>query len=155
MREQRSGAAAAGVTVGSGDGSGDRGGDARVVEPRGTHSGLYRRARCIVSRDDHRVPTRDGRDSVSVWLVVGIVLYLAGLALTFSGAGLGGRVIGLAVVSAGAGLAVVFAPPLRSWPAAITVALTLIPLVLVAAALRRKVDQVAGERGATLDDDAL
>jgi hypothetical protein len=92
---------------------------------------------------------------VSVWLVVGVGLYLAGLVITFSGAGLGGRVVGLAVVSAGAGLAVVFAPPVRSWPAAITVALTLIPLVLVAMALRRRVDEAAGDRGATLDDDAL
>jgi hypothetical protein len=92
---------------------------------------------------------------VSVWLVVGIVLHLAGLVITFGGARLGGRVIGLAVVSAGAGLAVAAAPPVRSWLANIIVALTLIPLVLVAAALRRKVEQVAGERGASLDDDAL
>ncbi|TVP73781.1 MAG: hypothetical protein EA340_01960 [Nitriliruptor sp.] len=92
---------------------------------------------------------------MSVWLVVGVVVYLAGFVLTFSGSGLGGRVIGLAIVSVGAGLAVAFAPPTRSWPAAITVALTLIPLVVVAAALRRRVDEVAGERGATLDDDAL
>jgi len=98
---------------------------------------------------------RDGRGSVSVWLVVGVAVYLAGLVITFAGARLGGRVIGLAVVSAGAGLAVAFAPPARSWPAAITVALTLIPLVVVAGLLRRRVDEVAGERGATLDDDAL
>ena len=92
---------------------------------------------------------------MSVWLVLGVVLYLAGLVITFSGPGLRGRVVGLALVSAGAGLAVVFAPPVRSWPAAITVALTLLPLVLVAEALRRRVDEVAGERGATLNDDAL
>lgn len=92
---------------------------------------------------------------MSVWLVVGVVVFLAGLVITFSGARLRGRVIGLAIMSVGSGLAVMFAPPSRSWPAAITVALTLIPLVLVAAALRRRVDEVAGERGATLDDDAL
>jgi hypothetical protein len=116
---------------------------------------LYRRERRIVSRDDDVVPMRDGRGSVSVWLVVGIVLHLAGLVITFSGARLGGRVIGLAVVSAGAGLAVAAAPPVRSWPANVTVALTLLPLVLVAVLLRRRVDEVAGEQEATLDDDAL
>lgn len=92
---------------------------------------------------------------MSVWLLAGVVLYLAGLGSTFVGAGLRGRVVGLAVISAGAGIAVISAPPIRSWQAAVTVAATLVPLVLVAAALRRRVDEIAGDRQVTLDDDVL
>ncbi|MFO7777147.1 MAG: hypothetical protein R6V28_02215 [Nitriliruptoraceae bacterium] len=92
---------------------------------------------------------------MTVLLSIGIALHLVGLAVTFSGAGLRGRVMGLALVSAGAGLAVVVAPPLRSWPATITVAVTLVPLVIVAALLRRRVVKVAGSEEVTLDHDAL
>jgi hypothetical protein len=92
---------------------------------------------------------------VSVWLLIGIGLHLVGLAVTFSGARLRGRVVGLAMVSAGAGLAVVAAPPLRSWPATITVAATLLPLVIVAELLRRRVARMAGREEVTLDDDVL
>ncbi len=92
---------------------------------------------------------------MTVWLLVGIVLHLVGLAVTFSGAGLRGRVLGLALVSAGSGLAVVVAPPIRSWPATITVAATLVPLVIVAMLLGRRVVRVAGSEEVTLDDDAL
>lgn len=92
---------------------------------------------------------------MSVWLLAGVVLYLAGLGSTFAGAGLRGRVVGLAVIAAGAGIAVISAPPIRSWQAAVTVAATLVPLVLVAAALRRRVEEIAGDRQVTLDDDVL
>lgn len=92
---------------------------------------------------------------MAVWLLVGIVLHLVGLAVTFSGAGLRGRVIGLALVSTGAALAVVVAPPVRSVTATITVAATLVPLVIVAELLRRRVARVAGSEEVTLDDDAL
>jgi ascorbate-specific PTS system EIIC-type component UlaA len=92
---------------------------------------------------------------MSIWLLVGIGLHLVGLAVTFSGAGLRGRVVGLALVSAGAGIAVAVAPPVRSWPATLTVAATLVPLVVVAALLRQRVAQVAGPEEVTLDDDAL
>ena len=92
---------------------------------------------------------------MSVWLLAGVVLYLVGLVSTFTGAGLRGRVVGLAVISAGAGIAVIAAPPTHSWPAALTVAATLVPLVVVAVVLRRRVAEVAGDREATLDDDAL
>jgi len=101
-----------------------------------------------------RVPVGDGRSSVSVWLLSGVVLYLVGLAATFVGAGLRGRVVGLAVISGGAGIAIISALPIRSWQAAVTVAVTLVPLVLVAAALRRRVEKVA-DRRVTLDDDVL
>lgn len=90
---------------------------------------------------------------MSVWLLIGIALHLVGLSLTFSGAGLRGRVIGLALVSAGAGLAVVAAPPVRSLTATITIAATLVPLVIVADLLRRRVARVAGIEQPTLDDD--
>lgn len=92
---------------------------------------------------------------MSVWLLVGIGLHLVGLATAFGGAGLRGRVIGLALVSAGAGLAVVAAAPIRSLTATITVAVTLVPLVIVAELLRRHVARVAGAEEVTLDDDAL
>jgi hypothetical protein len=92
---------------------------------------------------------------MSVGLLAGMVLHLVGLVVTFSGAGLRGRVVGLALLSAGAGLAVVLAPPIRSWPATITVAATLVPLVIVAALLRRQVVRVSRPETVTLDDDAL
>lgn len=92
---------------------------------------------------------------MSVWLLIGVALHLVGLAVTFSGAGLRGRVVGLALVSAGAGVAVVAAPPVRSLTATIVIAVTLVPLVIVAALLRRRVAQVAGSDEVTLDDDAL
>jgi hypothetical protein len=92
---------------------------------------------------------------MSVGLLAGMVLHLVGLVVTFIGAGLRGRVVGLALLSAGAGLAVVLAPPIRSWPATITVAATLVPLVIVAALLRRQVVRVSRPETVTLDDDAL
>lgn len=92
---------------------------------------------------------------MTIGLLVGIGLHLAGLAVTFGGAGLRGRVVGLALMCAGAGLAVVLAPPVRSWPATLTVTATLLPLVLVAVLLRRRVAQAAGSEEVTLDDDAL
>lgn len=92
---------------------------------------------------------------MSVGLLVGVSLHLLGLVVTFSGADLRGRVVGLALVSAGAGVAVAVGPPVRSWPATITVALTLVPLVVVAALLRQRVAQVAGYEEVTLDDDSL
>lgn len=92
---------------------------------------------------------------MSIGLLVGIGLHLAGLVVTFSGADLRGRVVGLAMVSAGAGFAVAFGPPVRSWPTTIAVALTLVPLVVVAALLRQRVVQVAGHEEVTLDDDSL
>jgi hypothetical protein len=92
---------------------------------------------------------------VSAWLLVGIALHLVGLAVTFGGTRLAGRLVGLALVSAGAGLAVIAAPPVRSWPATVTIVATLVLLVVVAAVLRRRVSQVAGSELVTIDDDAL
>lgn len=92
---------------------------------------------------------------MSFWLLASVAGYLVGLVVTFAGPELRVRVIGLALMSAGAGAAVIVAPPLRSWPAAITVAVTLVPLVAVAVRLRRLVERRAGPGGATLDDDAL
>lgn len=68
---------------------------------------------------------------MSVWLLAGVVVYLAGLVATFARAGLRGRVVGLAVLAAGAGIAVVSAPPTRSWQAAVTVAATVAPTLLI------------------------
>jgi hypothetical protein len=90
---------------------------------------------------------------MSVGLLVGVGIHLLGLVVTFSGADLRGRVVGLALVSAGAGVAVAVGPPVRSWPTTITVAATLVPLVVVAALLRQRVAQVAGYEEVTLDDD--
>lgn len=92
---------------------------------------------------------------MSVWLLAAIALHLAGLVVTFSGARFAGRVLGLVMVSAGAGLAVVVAPPDRSWPSAVTVALTLLPLVVVVLVLWQRVQRASGSRPASLDDDAL
>lgn len=92
---------------------------------------------------------------MSLWLLASVAGYLVGLVVTFAGPELRLRVVGLALMSAGAGGAVIVAPPVRSWPAAVTVAVTLVPLVGVAVGLRRLVDRYAGPDGATLDDDAL
>jgi hypothetical protein len=92
---------------------------------------------------------------MTVGLLVGIGLHLTGLVVTFAGAGLRGRVVGLALMCGGAGITVVLAPPVRSWPATLTVAATLLPLALVAALLRRQVVRAAGSAEVTLDDDAL
>lgn len=92
---------------------------------------------------------------MSAWLQVGIALHLLGLAVTFSGTRLRGRLVGLALVSAGAGLTVVAATPIRSWPATAIIVATLVPLVFVADLLRRRVVRVTGAEPVTLDDDAL
>lgn len=88
-------------------------------------------------------------------LLLGVLLHLVGLVVTFAGPGLRARVVGLAVLAFGAGAALVVAPPIRSWPATITIAVTLIPLVVVAAYLRREVLRIAAPDEVTLDDDAL
>lgn len=92
---------------------------------------------------------------MSPWLLAGIALHLAGLVVTFQGARFRGRVLGLALMSVGAGLTVLVAPPGRSWLAAMAATLTLLALLGVVVALWRWVQRLSGSQEASLDDDAL
>ena len=86
-------------------------------------------------------------------LGLGVAVFLVGLVLTFAGSRVGRRVPGFAVTAVGAVIAVGASSARPAWPAAITVALTLVPLVVVATGLARRLDHVTRPGGATLDDD--
>jgi hypothetical protein len=88
---------------------------------------------------------------VGLWL--GVVVFLVGLVLTFAGTRVDRRVPGFAVAAVGAVITVAASSARPAWPAAVTVALTLVPLVLVAVGLARRLDHVTRPGAATLDDD--
>jgi hypothetical protein len=88
-----------------------------------------------------------------VGLGLGVAVFVTGLVLTFAGTRVGRRVPGFALAAVGAVIAVGASSARPAWPAAITVALTLVPLVLVAAGLARRLDHVTRPGDATLDDD--
>lgn len=76
-------------------------------------------------------------------LVVGLGIFLAGLGIVFARPELRGRVVGFAVLSIGAVTVVAAAGPAGSWTAAGTVGATLIPLVVLAAWLAARLEDMA------------
>jgi hydrogenase-4 membrane subunit HyfE len=86
-------------------------------------------------------------------LLVGVGVFLVGLVVTFAGAGPRGRVRGFTLLAFGAVLAVATAPPRPSWVVAVTVALTLVPLVVIADVLGRRLEARPDRDPVTLDDD--
>jgi hypothetical protein len=88
-----------------------------------------------------------------VGLGLGVAVFVVGLVATFAGTRVRRRVPGFAIAAVGAVMAVAASSARPAWPAAITVALTLVPLVLVAAGLARRLDHVTRPGDATLDDD--
>ena len=85
-------------------------------------------------------------------LALGGAVFLAGLALTFAGPGVRGRVAGLSGMALGALVMVVAAPARPSWLAAATIAVTLAPLIAIAVVLHRRLTTGLG-RAPSLDDD--
>lgn len=86
-------------------------------------------------------------------LGLGMALFLIGLVLTFAGTRVARRVPGFAVAAVGAVVAVGASSARPAWAAATTVGLTLVPLLLVAAGLARRLDHITRPGDATLDDD--
>ena len=86
-------------------------------------------------------------------LGIGLAVFLAGLGVVFAGARFRGRLAGLAGMALGALLAVVAAPPRPSWLAAATVAVTLVPLLVIALLLHRRLAARSGRSDSSLDDD--
>lgn len=90
---------------------------------------------------------------MALGLLAGVVVFLAGAVVTFLGTGLRGRAVGLAGMATGAAVTLVAAPPRPTWPLAVATAGTLVPLLLVAVGLRRRLEAGARDRAVTLDDD--
>jgi hypothetical protein len=88
-----------------------------------------------------------------VGLGLGVAVFVVGLVVTFAGSRVSRRVPGFAIAAVGAVLAVGSSSARPSWPVALTVALTLVPLVLVAAGLARRLDHLTRAGDASLDDD--
>lgn len=76
-------------------------------------------------------------------LVVGLVVFVAGLIIVFARPELRGRVVGFAVLSLGAVTVVAAAGPTGAWTAALTVGATLIPLIVLAAWLAGRLETMA------------
>lgn len=86
-------------------------------------------------------------------LGVGLAVFVVGLVATFAGPDPGRRVPGLAGMAGGALLVVAAAPPRPSLVVAGTVAATLVPLLLIALALHRRLVRRTAPGRASLDDD--
>lgn len=82
----------------------------------------------------------------------GVIVFVAGFATVYAGTRPRGRVVGFSVLSAGAIVIVAAAGPAGSWAAAGTVGFTLVPLLVFAAVLARRLESGPGPR-ASLDDD--
>ncbi len=82
----------------------------------------------------------------------GVVVFLAGFAIVYAGTRPRGRVVGFAVLSGGAVVIVAAAGPAGSVAAAGTVAATLVPLLVFAAVLARRLEARPDSRP-SLDDD--
>lgn len=102
-------------------------------------------------------------DTIAPLLIGGLVVFAAGFAVVFAGARPGARVAGFLIQSVGAVTAIAAARPAGpagSWAVAVTVALTLAPLLVIALALARKLDALtmvdperSGAARASLDDE--
>jgi hypothetical protein len=90
---------------------------------------------------------------VPAGLWIGGAIFVLGLAVTFVGNRLRGRVLGFVIAALGAVLAVGATSARPAWLAAVTVAATLVPLLSIAAQLAKRVEHVSVGRRATLDDD--
>lgn len=88
----------------------------------------------------------------TVLFATGVVLFVAGFVTVYAGSRPWGRVVGFAVLSAGAVVIVAAAGPAGSWAAAGTVGFTLVPLLAFAAVLARRLEAGPGAR-ASLDDE--
>lgn len=82
----------------------------------------------------------------------GVAVFIAGFVTVYAGTHPRGRVLGFGVLSAGAVVIVAAAGPAGSWAAAGTVGFTLVPLLVVAALLARRLEARRGSRP-SLDDD--
>lgn len=93
--------------------------------------------------------------SVPVGLAIGAAVAVVGLVVVFAGGRPRGRVVGFVVLAVGAVLALVGAAPRSSGSVAVTVGVTLVPVLVVADQLRRRLErhEAAGTSPISLDDE--
>lgn len=88
-------------------------------------------------------------------LVLGGAVFAAGLVVVFAGARPRGRLAGFVLLAVGAVIALVGGAPRSAGSVALTVGVTLVPLLVVADLLRRQLERAgeADQEPVTLDDE--